>query len=71
LYIETNEYPTYLSYISKIMLALIIAVLDDIYNIIAVWLNDCGKLFLNYLNTVIIKCLHLSFTHVINTILKL
>jgi len=32
------------------MLALIIAVLDDIYNIIAVWLNDCGKLFLNCLN---------------------
>lgn len=44
-YIETNEYPTYLSYIPKIMLALIIALLDDVYSIIAVWLNDCGKQF--------------------------
>jgi len=45
-YIETNEYPTYLSYIPRIMLALIITVLDDIYSVIAIWLNDCGKPFI-------------------------
>lgn len=40
------------------MLALIIAVLDDIYNIIAVWLNDCGKLLLNCLKIVILNFQH-------------
>ncbi|CAH1714513.1 unnamed protein product [Aphis gossypii] len=65
LYIETNEYPTYLSYISKIMLALIIAVLDDIYNIIAVWLNDCEnyRLDTEYENQLIIKVTLFQFVN--------
>jgi len=60
LYIETNEYPTYLSYIPRIMLALIIAVLDDIYSVIAIWLNDSGKPFIKLI-VLILNCLHQNF----------
>lgn len=40
------------------MLALIIAVLDDIYSIIAIWLNDCGKSFYKMYKHFHLKCLH-------------
>lgn len=40
------------------MLALIIAVLDDIYSIIAVWLNDCGKSFNKMYKHFHLKCQH-------------
>lgn len=39
------------------MLALIIAVLDDIYSIIAVWLNDCGELCILDKLFIFLKCL--------------
>ena len=41
--IKSNDYPSFLSFIPKILLAVIIPVLDTGYNEIAVWLNDMGE----------------------------
>ena len=41
--IKANEYPAFLSFLPKVLLAVIIPILDSVYNEIAVWLNDMGK----------------------------
>ena len=41
--IKSNDYPSFLSFIPKVLLAVIIPVLDTGYNEIAVWLNDMGE----------------------------
>ena len=41
--IKSNDYPSFLSFIPKVLLAIIIPVLDTGYNEIAVWLNDMGE----------------------------
>ena len=41
--IKEKGYFTFLSFLPKVLLAIIIPVLDSVYNEIAVWLNDMGK----------------------------
>ena len=41
--IKEKGYFSFLSYLPKILLAVVIPVLDSIYNNIAFWLNDMGK----------------------------
>lgn len=40
--IESNGYPFCLSYLPKILLAVVISVLDEAYYKVACWLNDKG-----------------------------
>ena len=42
--IKEHEYIQFLSYIPKILLAIIIPIFDDLYHKVAVWLNDMGEL---------------------------
>ena len=42
--IKEKGYLSFLSYLPKILLAVVIPILDSIYNEIAIWLNDKGKL---------------------------
>ena len=42
--IKEHEYIQFLSYIPKILLAIIIPIFDDLYHKVAVWLNDLGEL---------------------------
>ena len=39
----TVLYCTVLSYVPKVLLALIIPMFDDVYHKVAVWLNDMGE----------------------------
>ena len=41
--IKEHEYFQFLSYIPKILLAIIIPIFDDLYHKVAVWLNDMGE----------------------------
>ena len=41
--IKEKGYMTFLSYMPKVLLAIVIPVLDSLYNDIAIWLNDKGK----------------------------
>ena len=41
--IKDKQYIQFLSYIPKILLAIIIPIFDDLYHKVAVWLNDMGK----------------------------
>lgn len=47
--IKESHYIQFLSYIPKILLAVIIPVFDDLYHKVAVWLNDMGKFLINKL----------------------
>ena len=41
--IKEHKYIQFLSYIPKILLAIIIPIFDDLYHKVAVWLNDMGE----------------------------
>ena len=41
---DANEYFDFLKFLPKILLAVTIPVLDSLYNNIATWLNDMGKM---------------------------
>ena len=41
--IKERGYFSFLSFLPKVLLAIIIPILDNIYNEIALWLNDMGK----------------------------
>ena len=41
--IADRQYVQFLSYVPKVLLALIIPMFDDIYHKVAVWLNDMGE----------------------------
>ena len=41
--IGDSQYIQFLSYVPKILLAVIIPVFDDLYHKVAVWLNDMGE----------------------------
>ena len=41
--IREKGYMSFLSYLPKIMLAIVIPVLDSFYNKVAFWLNDMGE----------------------------
>lgn len=41
--IEARNYPSFLSYIPKILLAVVITLMDEAYYKVAVWLNDKGR----------------------------
>ena len=43
--IKFDESPFFFKFFPKILLALSIGILDDIYKKIAVWLNDMGECF--------------------------
>ena len=43
--IETKGYFRFLSFLPKVLLAIIIPILDNIYNEVALWLNDMGNVF--------------------------
>lgn len=45
--IKEKGYVSFLSYLPKVLLAIVIPILDSVYNKIAFWLNDMGKFFLN------------------------
>ena len=40
--IKEDEFPTFVKFLPKILLAVCIGVMDDIYKKIAFWLNDKG-----------------------------
>ena len=42
--IKDLQYIQFLSYVPKILLAIIIPIFDDLYHKVAVWLNDMGEL---------------------------
>lgn len=44
--LEAAGYGFWLSYVPKVLLAIVIAVMDEAYFKIAVWLNDLGKTFI-------------------------
>jgi len=44
--VKAGSLPFFCSYMPKVLLAISISVLDDIYKKIAVWLNDKGSLLL-------------------------
>ena len=48
--IGDSQYIQFLSYVPKILLAVIIPVFDDLYHKVAVWLNDMGE-FLSWNQT--------------------
>ena len=41
--IADRQYVQFLSYVPKVLLALIIPMFDDVYHKVAVWLNDMGE----------------------------
>ena len=41
--IKEHEYFQFISYIPKVLLAIIIPIFDDLYHKVAVWLNDMGE----------------------------
>jgi len=41
--IKEHGYFQFLSYIPKVLLAIIIPIFDDLYHKVAVWLNDMGE----------------------------
>ena len=41
--IKDLQYLQFLSFVPKILLAIIIPIFDDLYHKVAVWLNDMGK----------------------------
>ena len=48
--IKEKGYFSFLSFLPKVLLAIIIPILDNIYNEIALWLNDMGKTDNNLIN---------------------
>ena len=52
--IKEHEYIQFLSYIPKILLAIIIPIFDDLYHKVAVWLNDMGELNNSLTNAIIL-----------------
>ena len=48
--IKEKGYFSFLSFLPKVLLAIIIPILDNIYNEIALWLNDMGKTDSNLIN---------------------
>ena len=42
--IQSKGYFHFLSFLPKVLLAIIIPILDNVYQEIAVWLNDMGKI---------------------------
>lgn len=43
--LEAAGYGFWLSYVPKVLLAVVIALMDEAYFKVAVWLNDIGMLF--------------------------
>ena len=41
--IKESQYMQFLSYMPKVLLAVIIPVFDDLYKKVAIWLNDMGE----------------------------
>jgi anoctamin-8 len=41
--VDADNYPGFLTFLPKILLAICIGIFDEIYKKIAYWLNDMGK----------------------------